>query len=67
MNGMALYERVCRDDPTLAERTVFITGDTMSHGTRAFLQNTGLPYITKPFTIEDLRRVLVRVFHESVG
>jgi two-component system NtrC family sensor kinase len=62
MNGMALYERICRDDPALAERMVFITGDTMSHGTRGFLQNTGLPYLTKPFTINDLRRVLVRVF-----
>ena len=67
MNGMALYERISRDDPTLAERAIFITGDTMSHSTRAFLQNTSLPYITKPFTIEELRRVLVRVFSEDIG
>ena len=55
LGGPALYRRLTRDYPSLAERMVFITGDMMNAATRGFLQETGLPYLTKPFGLDDLR------------
>jgi CheY-like chemotaxis protein len=35
--------------------TIFVTGDTVSHDTLAFIQKTENPYLTKPFDIERVR------------
>ncbi len=58
LGGPAFYERVRAQDPALAERIIFITGDTLSPSTRRFLESTKRPYLAKPFTIEDLRRAI---------
>ena len=39
---------------TMANRVVFVTGDTVSSKTRDFIAQTGNPVVTKPFTLEDL-------------
>jgi len=48
----------------LSQRFIFVTGDTVSTETQRFLQEVGLPYLSKPFTINDLRRVMLQVFGE---
>ncbi len=53
-SGVALYRQVRRLAPTLARRTLFITGDVMGKGTREFLSSTGAPYLTKPFDARSL-------------
>jgi len=58
LGGPAFYERVRAQDPDLAAKMIFITGDTLSPSTREFLNNTQRPYLAKPFTIGDLRRVI---------
>jgi DNA-binding NtrC family response regulator len=40
--------------PDMAERLIFITGDTVNDETAATLQRTGAPYIEKPFRIHQL-------------
>lgn len=37
---------------------IFITGDTMSYETRRFLESSGAAYITKPFTVEDIKNIV---------
>jgi two-component system NtrC family sensor kinase len=64
MSGIRLYERVSQENAELAKHTLFITGDTMSSGTREFLRNVGLPYLTKPFKIEELRHAVARALRE---
>jgi signal transduction histidine kinase/CheY-like chemotaxis protein len=61
LNGPALYERIQEQDPDLCRRVVFLTGDTMSPTTRGFLQDLGSPYLTKPFTINDLRAIILHM------
>ncbi|MFP3896058.1 MAG: ATP-binding protein [Anaerolineales bacterium] len=65
MSGTRLYERVSQQDPELARRTLFITGDTMSSSTREFLRHVGLPYLTKPFEIQEMRLALDRLLRQS--
>lgn len=41
--------------PELAERVLFITGDTVSPSTQAFLQEEDVDVMHKPFSLEELR------------
>jgi CheY-like chemotaxis protein len=58
MSGLELYSKLKDNWPDLAKRVVFITGDATSTDTRAFLAQTGVPYFTKPFDLQTLRRQL---------
>jgi PAS domain S-box-containing protein len=53
LGGRDLYKILQRANPRLAERTLFITGDTMKYETRRFLQEVKRPYLEKPFMVAD--------------
>ncbi|MGH7616584.1 MAG: hybrid sensor histidine kinase/response regulator, partial [Gemmatimonadaceae bacterium] len=57
MDGEAFHERLRRDRPGLAARTVFITGDVVADGVRGTTQRQ--PVVSKPFTFEKLEETLV--------
>jgi PAS domain S-box-containing protein len=59
--GREIYRHLLQRYPRLASRVVFATGDTVSKDTADFLAETGRPALAKPFTLEDLRRVIQRV------
>lgn len=65
MSGMRLYEQVAQQYPELAKHMLLITGDTMSSDTQAFLRRVGLPYLTKPFKMEEMRLTLARILRQS--
>jgi CheY-like chemotaxis protein len=54
MDGPALWHAIAERHPGLAERTVFVTGDTLSAGARGFLRETARPCVEKPFTSSQL-------------
>jgi two-component system, NtrC family, sensor kinase len=45
---------VKKQDPALAHRIVFITGDTVSADTQAFFEDTGNCWLSKPFRISQI-------------
>ena len=53
LGGRDLYEILVKTHPGLAQRTLFITGDTMKYETRRFLADAKRPYMEKPFMISD--------------
>jgi two-component system NtrC family sensor kinase len=61
MDGPQLYREIERQYPELARHVVFVTGDTLSSTTAAFIRGTGAPVVGKPFEIEDLVRTVNRV------
>ena len=65
LSGPILYKRICREEPDLAKRIIFVTGDTLNLGTRKFLEEYQLPYIIKPFLIDDVRLALARCLNKS--
>ncbi len=61
LDGQELHRRLQRSRPELVSRLVFITGDSLSPDTSAFLERTRLPVLMKPFHVDDVRRVVHRV------
>jgi two-component system NtrC family sensor kinase len=58
LDGPGLYEELRRRDPRMAQRLLFITGDTLSGAARSFLERTGRPAIEKPFVPAEVRAVV---------
>jgi two-component system NtrC family sensor kinase len=71
LDGPSLYREIERRDPRLLRRMIFLTGDTLSPATREFLEHTGAPCLSKPFTLRDVREIVHRVLqtheHERDG
>lgn len=54
MTGIELYQHWQTTNNPIAERVIFITGDTMNNYVRDFLKKTDRPSVMKPFEPEDL-------------
>lgn len=55
LGGEALYDRIRKLSPALARRVIFITGDTVSGMSRAFLDSTGNRWFAKPFNLDEIQ------------
>ena len=61
VSGQGLYERLAKVDPALADRVIFITGDTIAPDTKEFLERTHNPVVNKPFNLKELRQHIENV------
>jgi CheY-like chemotaxis protein len=61
LDGPGLYWEIERRDPHMLQRMIFLTGDTLSPGTRDFLEKTGVPCLSKPFALSDVREIVQHV------
>lgn len=50
-----------------AQRTVIVTGDILNQEVEDFLAQSGLPTISKPFSIKAVRKAVTEVLHRSQG
>jgi two-component system NtrC family sensor kinase len=62
--GDTLYAYLKERRPELVNRLIFITGDTASAQTRAFLRQAGRPVVEKPFEVAELLRVMRNVYRD---
>jgi two-component system NtrC family sensor kinase len=68
MSGFELLSAIREHDPDLAERVIFITGDTLSPTTRDQLEQSGSLYLPKPFSISQLEAALRQLLkRRSIG
>jgi DNA-binding response OmpR family regulator len=58
MNGAELYQWLRERHSLLTERVVFTSGDTLSGDTQSLVEQTGRPFLPKPFSPEELRAVV---------
>ena len=65
LDGPGLYSEVERRAPELCRRFVFLTGDTLGEEVRAFLERTPAPSVSKPFAVEEVRRVVQQVLRTA--
>jgi CheY-like chemotaxis protein len=65
MDGRELYDRLTKLNSSLAHRTIFITGDTVSPDTRTFLQRVNNPCLAKPFRVRDVRETIAQLLAEA--
>lgn len=61
MDGPALYSVIQERWPELAERVMFVTGDTLSLHIQEFLDKTQRPVIEKPFIPSEVRGKLAEL------
>ena len=61
LDGRGLYEALLQSGADLRGRVIFITGDTLSARTLDFLEKNNLPYLAKPFLVEELKAAVSRV------
>jgi CheY-like chemotaxis protein len=58
MGGTDLYARLRDAGNPLAQRIIFITGDTVAPDTRRFLQSVENAVLAKPFRLRDVRETV---------
>ena len=61
LGGREMFLTLARMHPTVADRIIFATGDTVRGDTLQFLEELGRPFLQKPFKLDALRRVLAGV------
>jgi DNA-binding response OmpR family regulator len=62
MNGIELYRQLETERPEAVKTFIFTTGDTLSTNVKTFLEETGRPYLPKPFAPENLRAIVKTFF-----
>jgi two-component system NtrC family sensor kinase len=65
LDGQAFYQSVVRNDSPRQPRLIFVTGDTLAPHTLEFLEKEGLPYLAKPFLIEELKQAVNRLLESN--
>lgn len=63
LDGPAFYRAIARLAPATARRVIFVTGDVIGADTARFLDESGCPWLAKPFRLAEL----LRVAREIVG
>jgi signal transduction histidine kinase/CheY-like chemotaxis protein len=69
LDGTAFYETLVSAGSPAQKRIIFVTGDTLAPRTLEFLEAHSLPYLAKPFLVEELKlavnRMLEQIHKES--
>ncbi|MDB6017278.1 MAG: Multi-sensor hybrid histidine kinase [Pedosphaera sp.] len=65
INGEQFYKLAVKQQPELARRIIFLTGDVVNEDTLNFLQATGNPHLAKPFQLADVRSAVAEVIQAN--
>jgi len=60
MSGGDLFNWVKENRPSLADKIVFMTGDTVNPETHSFFKDNRIRYLTKPFKIEEIKDIVAQ-------
>jgi len=58
MSGRDLFDWIKGNRPHLANRIIFVTGDTVSLETRSFFEDSQNRFLAKPFKIEEVKEAI---------
>jgi DNA-binding NtrC family response regulator len=64
-SGADVHAWIVLHRPELKDRMLFITGDTVNENTMKALQSTGVPYLEKPFRVQELITIVERIFGKA--
>lgn len=67
LQGNRFYQQLRAGHPDLADRVVFVTGFAGNGATQRFLEETGQPWLAKPFDATDLLAAIDRVSRRRAG
>ena len=58
MNGKELYQWLEEKHPQQADWVIFTTGSVLGKDTETFIEQTGKPFLLKPFTCDELKVII---------
>jgi two-component system, cell cycle sensor histidine kinase and response regulator CckA len=61
LDGMSFYRRLTTEQPQLAGKVLFVTGDVAGTDAERFLEESGCRWLPKPFRLKDLLRAAADV------
>jgi len=64
MNGIELYQWLEEKHSQLASRVIFTTGSLLGKDTLTFIEQTGRPFLPKPFTPDELKAIVTETLKE---
>lgn len=64
-SGADVHEWIVTHRPELRDKMLFITGDTVNEDTMKALVSTGVPYIEKPFRVQELMSTVEKIFGKA--
>ena len=67
MNGKELYQSIIDNFPEKADRVIFTTGDVMAGDTETFIRESGRPFLPKPYTPEELGKIVNETLSQLGG
>jgi len=65
LDGPAFYDALVRSGSPMQARIIFVTGDTLATRTMEFLETRGLPFLAKPFLVEELKLAVSRQLEQK--
>jgi len=67
LDGPAFYDSLVRAGSPMRHRILFITGDTLAPRTLEFLDGNHLPFLIKPFLVEELKLAVHHLLDLQAG
>jgi signal transduction histidine kinase/CheY-like chemotaxis protein len=65
LDGPAFYESLVRSGNPIKDHMLFVTGDTLAKSTRDFLEPRKLPFLEKPFLVEELKLAVDQLLEKA--
>jgi Response regulator containing CheY-like receiver, AAA-type ATPase, and DNA-binding domains len=65
VNGADVHAWIRENRPAMSSRLLFITGDIANEETGAILKSTGIPFIEKPFRVQQLISIVESLFGKA--
>jgi PAS domain S-box-containing protein len=65
LDGRSLFRRLRDEQPELARRIIFVTGDMLSADIATFVRDSGQPCLEKPFSPADLRAAVSQIIDRN--
>ena len=65
VNGADVHAWISANRPAMSSRLLFITGDIANEETGTILKNTGVPFIEKPFRVQQLISTVESLFGKA--
>jgi DNA-binding NtrC family response regulator len=64
-SGADVHAYIVAHRPELKDKMLFITGDIVNEDTLKALNETGVPYIEKPFRVQELMATVEKIFGKA--
>jgi signal transduction histidine kinase/CheY-like chemotaxis protein len=65
IDGQAFYDALVSAGSSMSHRVIIVTGDVLAARTREFLERTRLPFLAKPFLVEELKLAVARLLSSA--